>query len=102
MLREVAVGKSFLTKDIGFCKFAIGGSVRCRDTFTSSLVFLLISKLVLRMIEIGILLLDSVVACECSLLANREGEVVRAFFHAGAIPDILGTLDTLLLGDCDS
>ena len=102
MLKEVAVGKSFLTKDIGFCRLLIGGSVRCLDTFTSSRLLGLISKLLLRMIEIGILWFDSGVTFGYSTLPNREGDIVLAFFHAGAIEDIVETLAKLLFGDCDS
>ena len=102
MLSEVAEGISFLTKDIGFCRFPIGGRVRCLEALTSSMLFVLISKLLFRMIETGALLLDSGVACEYSRPAKREGDVVRAFFHAGGIDDIDGTFARLLFGDCES
>ena len=101
MLSEVAEGISFLTKDIGFCRFPIGGSVRCLETFTSSMLLLLISKLLVRMIETGVLLLDSGAGCEYSRPAKREGDDVRAFFHAGGNNDIDGTFARLLFGDCE-
>ena len=102
MLKEVAVGKSFLANDIGFCRLLIGGSVRCLDTLTSSMLLGFISKLLLRIIETGILLLNSGVTFGYSLPPNREGDVVRAFLHAGAIADTVGTLAKLLFRDCDS